>query len=512
MKQYILASALASFCCIANAQTPINLLTFAVPQPSQSPPGEFLESWNAGFNVVSLGTGVSSVRLNLPDGSVETVYRVHFEPRQGYLAVDLDGDGDSEDVVDPDATPEEISWRWYGRSQSWTVALTFESGVLAGRISGSANRYGIKPGPNGITLLGLQNSEYWRLHPDETVEGANQLGAAGPDKSSSSDGEKSKSIPATLAWDTTCAAPLEPDVRVVDLLILYTEGVVDSSGGTDAGARAAIQSSMDDLSQSLRNTGISRLKFALRGIEPVDDSLDYDGMSQSVALRAFGGWRDLPGAPYIDFPGNSYVSARRDAHEADIVALARAADDGSCGVALIQHSTLSGYLREPGPDFSKFAYLVFNPACNADRLNLAHEIGHLFGMEHDPKNASSVLSATRSCPWSHGHRRPSTLPGDPLTFRTVMSYWINGSGSGGPTGCGSDAGCPLIDAYSSTAYEWNGVNIAPVGTSTPALTIGVPYPAAPNWASKADDTLVRLAKIVEKFRVSSEVIFLDNFE
>ncbi|MCQ4164604.1 M12 family metallo-peptidase [Tahibacter harae] len=512
MKRYVLASTLAAFCFSASAQTPINLITFVAPQPAQSPPGEFLESWSAGFNTASLSSGISSLRLNLPDGAVETVDLVYFEPRHGYLAVDLDGDGDTEDVIDPNASPEEISWRWYGRSSNWTVALTLESGVLAGRISGPDHRYGIKPGRNGTTLLGLVNSEHWQLHSGDTDEDAHQLvsSIAEPDKKN--DELSSKSVAVPMAWDTTCAAPLEPGVRVVDLLILYTSGVVDSSGGTSAGARAAIQSSMDDVSQSLRNTGISRLKFALRGIEAADTLVSYDTLSLSDALRAFGGWEDLPAPDYIGFPGNSHVLARRNANEADIVALARAADDGTCGVSLIQHKTLSGYLREPGAGFEKFAYLVFNPNCNADRLNLAHELGHLFGMEHDPKNATSVLAATRSCPWSHGHRRTSTIPGDPLRFRTVMSYWQNGSASGGPGGCGSSTGCPLIDAYSSTAYEWNGASILPVGTSTSALMIGVPYPAAPNWAAKADDTLVRLAKIVEQFRTSSEIIFLDNFQ
>ena len=90
------------------------------------------------------------------------------------------------------------------------------------------------------------------------------------------------------------------------------------------------------------------------------------------------------------------------------------------------------------------AFAVVERNClGATTSSLAHEIGHLFGADHEPANAS-VRPPKFS--YGHGYQAPENAPG---RWRTLMSYEC----SGGP--------CERINLWSSPDLSHNGL---PAGT------------------------------------------------
>ncbi|HJU41074.1 MAG TPA: M12 family metallo-peptidase [Tahibacter sp.] len=506
MSKFMLGLLSAAFGGAALADPPEDLFLALIAGPAVSPPTQFMYTFNAVFNMTALRAPAQSIVLNLPTGVNVVVPLETFQPRAGYLFYDIDGDQIDEIVVDPSAQPEDFSWRWYGRAQGWTVALTTERGVIAGRISGPNGNYAVTP-RNGHVELGKVNSDHWKTHEEDTDAAASTV---------RSDTRAARSVPwIPASWNRSCPGSL-PNANassVIDVLVMYTSGTLVNNGDTEAGVRAVVQAAIDDANQSLRNSLVNTVTFSLRGVEFVGGTFNYDGTGIDNALYTFGGFRPSASDPYMTFPGNAYVQSRRNSQWADIVALARTPGDGTCGVSMIQRVTTAGYAYEPGADFEKFAYLVFNPACGPDRLNLAHELGHGMGMEHDPRNSetSQLSGYDPSCPWSYGHRRP--LGPDGYRFRTVMAYWQQGEGGGGPGGCASNASCPVIDAYSQPAMVWANYALYPLGLNDPnAQPIGVATPTATQAAAKGFDTLSRLAPVVEAFRARPDSIFANGFQ
>lgn len=505
---------------------PPKLFAWVVPQ--EEPQNGYEAAWSIAIEQTAIEQPAEAIELNLPDRDPVIVDRLHWEGRRGYIPSQQ---GYAGQIPDPGADASDFSWRWYGKSpKGYTVALTMVEGNLAGRVWAPENvHYALEPGPAG-SVLGLVQQGFWTMHPPATEEPPDMPLSAGIPAGIISKGGAIGSG----KWDLTCSGPLPSGYHPIDVLVMYTPGIITpppfGTGYANVTAlRAAVQSALDDANQALRNVDIGNYVYVLRGLEPADP-FNYDGATITTALDKLSGIQRIspPTSPWCTFPGNTYVASRRATMWADVVALARRDQNPNplqrtCGVSRAQrHVEILDCPRDPGPGYSQFSYLVFDPACSADLMNFAHELGHVVGMEHDPKNAKPLVSPNKpSCPWSFGHRRADG--GQRFRFHTIMAYAVDDPAPGGlqgPPQCASATDCPLIDAYSDPVLEWagydDGVSMPPFGLQPLGAIIGA-WPIGdivnPSWRdSIASDTLARLAPTVSDFYPRPDIIFWDGFD
>lgn len=495
---------------------------FAHIAPREAPRAMFEREWAVAIEKAAIQLPADAIELNLPDHESVVVSRLYWEARAGFIP---SPEGFGEQIPDPQAEPSAFSWRWYGKSDDgYTLALTLVEGNLAGRIWAPASVHYALEQITDTAILGLVRPEFWSMHPQEE-EAFAEVGEGGI-ASSQKDG-----LGTGGKWDSNCVGDIPTGAHPIDVLVIHTPAMVNGSSpngySSVAAFSAAVHASIDDANQALRNVNISSFSYVLRGIEPVDpNDHDYEATDIRSALDLLSGIQPIPPptTTWCTYPGNAIVASRRTSLWADIVALART-DANLCGYSRAQR-IVEAYdcPREPGPGYDPFSYLIFNPKCAADRLNLAHELGHLLGMEHDPLNARGLGGQNKSsCPWSFGHRRSDSALQARYHFRTVMAYYdspLNQPGPSGPPSCITPVNCPQIDAYSNPEQDWHGEND---GISPPPYGLQTWNPADaapavgelthPTWTrSQATDTLPRLAPIVAAFRPRPDLIFADGFE
>jgi hypothetical protein len=152
------------------------------------------------------------------------------------------------------------------------------------------------------------------------------------------------------------------------------------------------------------------------------------------------------------------MQALRNTYAADIMVML-VGDTGTCGVAYTQRPNCGFQSNEPfcdvGADYETFAFSVVSTLCSVQTLTFPHEVGHQFGMEHDPPNGSAGGSA--SYLWSYGH----TVSTPTVQARTIMSYE---NPAGLPANCPN--GCPVFLHYSNPNVPFLAFPAAATGTFT----------------------------------------------
>lgn len=183
-------------------------------------------------------------------------------------------------------------------------------------------------------------------------------------------------------------------LMTIDVLAVGSTASVRALGGFDA--FAAVQAlNVANFNTAAANSLVPNVQLRLVGVREAAyvESTEVNDLNWIVPHAA--AWRDAVGADVVQF-----VTESSDA----------------CGYGML------------GPDVG-LAYSVVNRGCQIGNLSGPHELGHNFGMAHDPAGGGMGWFA-----YSHGYVDPS------CAFRTIMSY----------------GGCWRVTQFSSPLVYFNG--------------------------------------------------------
>lgn len=232
---------------------------------------------------------------------------------------------------------------------------------------------------------------------------------------------------------------------VHDVLIFYTPAAVAAYG--QATLEGNIQSAVQSAIQAYQNSA-------------VNVTVNVVGLQQSPVSESGSG---MP-TTLNNFKNNATVRSLRDKLAADMVVLV-SQDSDWCGYANLTITSMNGVTNTD-------AYAAVYTNCLSNQT-LAHELGHLQGLDHNRENTTG----TREYPYSYGYRLCVTNG-----FGDIMSYGCPG------------VSVPRIVSFSSPSVYYNG------------YATGISYEADPANAAEAARTLNNTAGKVANYRVGTTAV------
>lgn len=438
MRKLILGVVLSAACAASavDSAKPVDVLLFirGPGDPSLPPPDD--DTGQIGVDVAypvlpdirALAQfGARAVlRIALPDGSTLVVPVSRFTPVEGFNV-----DESFDVVVDPAASDSELTFHWYGVARGVEVALTVHRGTLAGRLSDSRAPHSYSFALDGAQpiMRALTRDAIPVEPPDAAVGGG---------------------IATTILRQLM--SPKRAKVaETVDVLILYTPNALNVAGG-QANLDALISSSVANMATAFANSEV--VSVNLNNVLPNGAQgllVNYDEENNCIGLAPCSEVREFEfhkRALRTDLA----VIQLRNQFAADLV-VTFVGDASACGIAYTQRGDCGERTGEddqcfPGAEYDAFAYSVVStqPAC--ENWNFAHEVGHQFGMEHDPQYAAPVGEA--SFAWSYAHKVSNAN----VQARDVMAY-VNGCAFG----------CPVTLQYSNPQHGFVTFPAEPSGTT-----------------------------------------------
>jgi hypothetical protein len=221
------------------------------------------------------------------------------------------------------------------------------------------------------------------------------------------------------------AGALADDGSIIDVLVVYTDDVLDYYGGNTSLVEAMIQLAVSESNTGYANSGVTQQLYLVHtAMIPYDES-SFNWSLTLNRLRSHGdGYFDE-----VTQPGTGL----RDTYCADEVVLI-VTDTAYCGIAYLMNYVSSG--------FASSAFAVVSRTCATGYYSFAHELGHNMGAHHDRANASGQGAFD----YSYGYQAPDEA------FRTVMAYNCAG-------------GCPRVNYWSNPDVWYGGQPMGVVYTS-----------------------------------------------
>lgn len=309
------------------------------------------------------------------------------------------------------------NWSWFGRGageQLESTVITF----------GPTAAFGTVPQGEGKLPLRLtvEGDRAWVVATDPALLDEEGAPAAVPDYLVPPKRNGGGSDDGMRMMSAAPVAATAEGANVVDVLVGYTPGFVESRGGTEA-AVTRIHNLVDITNQAFGNSGINaevRLVHTMQ-VEYADDT------NNSELLRAMTSnwWSVSP-------PELSVLHQARSEYGADLVVLVRPLrlpEQESCG-----NGWLIGYGGRPITwDDQDRGFSVVSDGQDTDaegavrycrEETFAHELGHNMGSHHDRENAKDDDGVQEYGAYSYSFGKNAPISGG--NFATVMAYGKKG--------------------------------------------------------------------------------------
>lgn len=305
-------------------------------------------------------------------------------------------------LVSPTGTSSWIGYlTQYGRD--YPVVLTYGvDGSTTGAIQGPTGEWLVTGKPGETWLIDTASSGLRHNPTAKDDDAVAPPAAAGHAEAFAAGATAATGTPGA----STASAGTSPGNTVVDVLVVYTPGLVTRYGG-EAGAANRIDYFISLANQAYSNGGVG-ITLRRVGLQRVDIA---DNTSNSMAL---GQLRSGSGA-FASIP------ALRNSTGADGVLLVRpfdmAGQGGNCGVGYV-----AGYGGTPMSAYADYAYAVVSEGKDVKGQSyyctdttFAHELGHNMGLMHDRETVARQGGGSGALPYAYGYGKSGQ-------FGTIMSY------------------------------------------------------------------------------------------
>ncbi|MGH6862554.1 MAG: M12 family metallo-peptidase, partial [Phyllobacterium sp.] len=191
-----------------------------------------------------------------------------------------------------------------------------------------------------------------------------------------------------------------PDKILIDVMVLYTDGVLEFAGGDSEAVLGKIAKAISDANRSYRKSQVQQ-QLRLAHFEHTTYQETDDLHKALSALK-----------DSSNFPALSGVMETRSNYNADIVVMLTkpVPKNGMCGHA--------SQMTENSSSFCDRAFAVVPVNCATSTHSFAHELGHVMGADHNIMfdGNGMRIAAVRLFEHSHGFVSPTNR------WRTIMAY------------------------------------------------------------------------------------------